>query len=154
MQILKVLFRTVTLLHRAFCICSSWPLFHIEIEKLRLNLHRNGYCRNFIDKCIERFLNSVVVPKTRLKVDEPKTVTIVLPYLGKLSLDVRARLLKLFKFAYPSLRCRVVFRTVSRVSNYFPFKDRFPLSLTSSCVYKFICGNCNITYIGKTSRHF
>ncbi len=60
-----------TLLHRAFCICSSWSLFHIEVEKLRLILHRN-----FIDKCIERFLNSVF---------KPRTVTIELLYLGKLS---------------------------------------------------------------------
>ncbi len=73
--------------------------------------------------------------------------------LSEIPLCSHTRLLKLFKFAYPNLRCRVVFQTVSRISNYFPFKDRFPLCLQSGLVYKTIFANCNISYIGKTSRH-
>ena len=35
----------------------------------------------------------------------------------------------------------------------FHFKDVIPKELQSHLVYKFTCGNCNLTYYGKTKRH-
>ena len=40
-----------------------------------------------------------------------------------------------------------------RISNFFKFKDRPSKGLRSNVVYKFLCGNCNVTYYGKTIRH-
>ncbi len=40
-----------------------------------------------------------------------------------------------------------------RLSGLFPFKDKLPLSLKSSVVYKFQCGGCRAIYYGKTVRH-
>ena len=37
--------------------------------------------------------------------------------------------------------------------NFFKFKDRPSKKLRSGFVYKFSCGNCNVTYYGKTMRH-
>ena len=36
----------------------------------------------------------------------------------------------------------------------FPFKDPIPDDLKSNIVYKYMCGICNSTYIGETTRHF
>ena len=35
----------------------------------------------------------------------------------------------------------------------FHFKNVIPKELQSHLVYKFTCGNCNITYYGKNKRH-
>ena len=35
----------------------------------------------------------------------------------------------------------------------FHFKDVIPKELPSHLVYKFTCGNCNLTYYAKTKRH-
>ena len=38
--------------------------------------------------------------------------------------------------------------------NYFRFKDFDPETIPSSLIYKFSCGSCTASYIGKTYRHF
>ena len=47
----------------------------------------------------------------------------------------------------------MIFRTSIRLSNFFKFKDRPSKALRSLVVYKFLCGSCNATYYGETSRH-
>ena len=42
----------------------------------------------------------------------------------------------------------------NRLSSLFRFKDVIPKELQSHLVYKFPCSNCNVTYYGKTDRHF
>ena len=46
-----------TLLHRAFKLCSSFELFHWEIEKLKTIFKSNGYPKIFVDLCIEKYLD-------------------------------------------------------------------------------------------------
>ena len=59
----------------------------------------------------------------------------------------------LFKKCLPQVKCRFVFKSTVRLSNLFPYKDRVPFALKSGVVYKYQCGGCNATYIGKTKRH-
>ena len=40
-----------------------------------------------------------------------------------------------------------------KLGNLFNFKDRLSPKCLSQVVYKFSCGDCTITYIGKTTRH-
>ena len=82
-----------------------------------------------------------------------REVRIVLPYLGFLSLQVRTRLEKVFRKCLPCCNLRVIFKSSTRISNFFKFKDRPSKGLRSNVVYKFLCGNCNVTYYGKTIRH-
>ena len=46
------------------------------------------------------------------------------------------------------------FQTNNRLKNYFRFKDFVPEALRSNLIYKFLCGSCTASYIGKTYRHF
>ena len=48
---------------------------------------------------------------------------------------------------------RVIFQTNNRLRNYFRFKDSVHETLQSNLIYKFSCGNCTASYIGKTYRH-
>ena len=43
---------------------------------------------------------------------------------------------------------------MQRLSTFFRFKDRIPLSLRSRIVYKYKCQCCNALYVGETVRHF
>ena len=42
---------------------------------------------------------------------------------------------------------------MQRLSTFFRFKDRIPLSLRSRIVYKYKCQCCNALYVGETVRH-
>ena len=54
----------------------------------------------------------------------------------------------------PTCKLKIVFRSATRLKNYFKFKDVIPKELLSGIVYRFCCGGCNATYYGKTIRHF
>ena len=54
----------------------------------------------------------------------------------------------------PNCNLIVVFTSNTRLRKGFSFKDRIPEVLRSHLIYKFQCGNCNISYVGKTYRHF
>ena len=81
-----------TLLHRSFRSCSSYENFHREIEILKSIFKHNNYPKNFVNQCVKKFLNKLFIKKD-LNFMVPNTdLTFVLPYLGKLSLNLRTRL--------------------------------------------------------------
>ena len=69
-------------------------------------------------------------------------------------MQLRTRLEKLFSNKVPTCKPKIVFRSATRLKNYFKFKDVIPKELLSGIVYRFRCGGCNATYYGKTIRHF
>ena len=48
----------------------------------------------------------------------------------------------------------IIFQTNNRLRNYFHFKDSVHETLRSDLIYKFSCGSCTASYIGKTYRQF
>ena len=80
-------------------------------------------------------------------------MTIVLPYLGKLSLEIRNRLRKYVNKYMSNCSLMVIFKSRRRLRNIFRFKDTLPDVLQSFVVYRYTCGTCNCSYIGKTDRH-
>ena len=51
-------------------------------------------------------------------------------------------------------KLRVIFQTNNRPKNYFRFKDFVPETSRSNLIYKFSCGSCTASYIGKTYKYF
>ena len=51
-------------------------------------------------------------------------------------------------------KLRVIFQTNNRLKNYSRCKEFVPETLRSNLIYKFSCGSCTASYIGKTYRHF
>ena len=84
--------------------------------------------------------------------DEKKTLTLVPPFLGKLSLQTRTKLQKVLKRTLSCSKIQIVFKNQINLSNVFHFKDRLPYHLMPCAVYKFRCGRCNASYYGKTDR--
>ena len=104
-----------------------------------------------MDQCIPAFLNKCH-KKPRHTV-EKRSQVIVLPYLGKLSLEIRSRLKKYVSKHISNVKLMIIFRSQRRLKTLFKFKDSLPDELQSFIVYKFTCGACNSSYVGKTDRH-
>ena len=127
--------------------------FHHKIDKLKSILYKNSYPRDLVDKCIKEFLDKILAPKPVVSTVPKKNLVIALPYLGKLSHQIRTRINRIMENRLPYCNIRFVFQTKCNISNFFTFKDKITSFLRSGIVYKFQCGSCNATYYGKTKRH-
>ena len=130
------------------------PNFHQEICKVKDIFLKNGYNERFFDKCVKTFLKKVFIPKRIIKTAEEKQVTIVLPYMGMTSTELKVKLHKTFKQLLPACDLTVIFKVSLHMKNYFNFKDKIMRELPSLLVYNFKCNNYNAKYIGKTKRHY
>jgi len=144
------------LLFRIYSLCSNWGIIHEEITKIKKILMENNYPLNFINNCIKRFLDQRVERKVVVPQDVAPTkeeFTISLPFLGNQSNTMKKKLTQTFSDLYPSGKIKIVFRSGIKIGSFFKFKDSIPSHILSLVVYKFSCGGCNSTYIGKTKRH-
>ncbi len=142
-----------TLLFRCLKLSSTSDIFHKEVERLRSILAKNAYPLEFVDQCISAFLNKTFKKKQPTSGCERRPETIVLPYLGKLSLEIRNRIRKYVNKHIKSCKFTVVFRSQRRLRTLFRFKDSIPHALQSYVLYRYKCGTCNSSYVGKTNRH-
>ena len=67
---------------------------------------------------------------------------LVLPYLGPLSLQNRAKLRQSFKGILSCCKLQIVFKSQNKLANAFRFKYLIPKELTSGVVHKCHCGLC------------
>ena len=79
-----------TLLFRLFKLFSNFELLHQEILNLKDIFKRNGYPCNFIDICIKRFLNHVLIDEKICALAPKKELVCVLSFIGKKSLYLRS----------------------------------------------------------------
>ena len=82
-----------------------------------------------------------------------KTLFLVLPYLGPLSLQTRTKLRKSLKGILNCCKLQIVFKSQNKLAKAFCFKDCISKELTSGVVYKFQCWLCNESYYGECERH-
>ena len=102
--------------------------------------------KNVLGKVLTQQVVVSTVPKQDLM--------ILLPYLGKLLLQIHTRINCVMKKKLPHCNFRIVFQSECKLISFFTFKDKTRISLCSSTVYKLKCRGCNATYYGKTKRHY
>ena len=141
------------LLHRIFNICSSYENFHIQLEVVRKLFNLNGFPSRTFDHLVRRFLNNIFEPKPTILTVPKKIIYFCLPFTGSHSLQFRTQITRLCNAAYPHLNIRFVFRSSTRISSFFPFKDKVPKFLRSGVVHLFKCRCCSASYVGQTTRH-
>ena len=157
--------------------CSDFIKFHHKVDKWKSILSKNSYSRYLVDKCIKESLNKILAPKTTVSTVPTEDLVIALPYLSKLSLQIRKRINPIMKNNLP-YNLWLVFQIECKTSNFFSFKDRIPsffhcivlireirvsentfsgifyAVLCSGVVYYFQCGGYDATYYGKSKDHF
>ena len=143
-----------TLLYRAYMINSSFTGLHDEVEKLKGIFRKNGYPPSFIDRCVLRFFDKIHEKKVLVHTVPKMEVSIILPFLGTTSTNIKNNLVKSFKNILPFCNIKVIYKTTNRLSTYFKYKDTFPKSLASGILYKYSCSKCNLSYIGYTARYW
>ena len=143
-----------TLLHRSFRLCSNYENFHQEIETLKSILKHNSYPHNLVNHCIKKFLNKLFVQRGFNFMVPKRELICVLPYLGKVSLDLRTRLRQTIERNLPFCKLKIIFRSKCRLNTLFHFKDSLEKKIRSGIIYRYTCSNCKVTYYGKTFRHF
>ena len=141
------------LLHRIFNLCSNYENFYVQLEVVRKLFNLNGFPSHMFDQLVRRFLNKIFEPKPVVHTAPKKTVYFCLPFTGSHSLQIRTQITRLCNAAYPHLNIRFVFRSSTRISSFFPFKDKVPKFLKSGVVYLFKCRRCSASYVGQTTRH-
>ena len=117
------------LVFRCFSICSNWTNFHNELVFLKDIFFKNGYPISFIDKCFKTFLDQLYLKRPQVLIAEKKTLTLVLNFLGKLSLQTRTKLQKVLKRTLSCSKIQIVFKNQINLSNVFRFNDRLPYFL-------------------------
>ena len=142
-----------TLAYRCFRICSSWIKLHNELVCLKETFLKNGCPEDFINKCFKKFLDNMHIVKETTLTVEKKSLVLVLPYLGSISLQTRTKLKKSLKNILNCCKLQIVFKNKTRLGNNFHFQDQIPKDLTSGVVDKFQCGLCNESYYGECIRH-
>ena len=126
-----------TLLFGTFSVVSDFSRFHSEVYHLIEILKKNAFPIKLIDSCIKHFLNKRLTEKPVTLTADKKDLVIVLSFLGELSLDLRTRLRNSISKSLPFCKIRVIFKSSTRISNFFQFKDKMPYCLRSNVVYKF-----------------
>ena len=126
------------LLHRIFHLCSSYENFHAELKVVRKLFNLNGFPTHMFDHIVRHFLNNLFKPKPPL-LTVPKKIYFCLPFTGSHSLQIRTQISGVCSAAYPHLNIRFVFHSSTRISSFFPFKDKLPKFLRSGVVHLFKC---------------
>ena len=118
------------------------------------NLDKKRLPAWLVDKCIKEFLDKKLESKPLLSTVLKKDLVTTLPCLGKLSLQIHTRIKSLMKSKLPYYYLWFAFRTKCKINNFCISKDRIPLFLRSTILYKFQGGGCNATYYQKPRYHF
>ena len=69
---------------------------------------KNGCSERFTDKCDKTFLNEVFIAQRIIQTAEKKQMTIVLPYIGMISTELKVKLRKKYKKLLPAFDLRVI----------------------------------------------
>ena len=128
-----------TLLHRSFRLCSSYESFHREIETLKLIFKHNNYPQNNVNQCIKKFLNKLFIKKDLNFMVPKRELIFVLPYLGKLSLDLRTRCRRTIERDLPYCKLKKIFRSKCRLNTLFRLKDPLEKKIRSGIIYRYTC---------------
>ena len=107
-----------------------------------------------ITDCIQKILTKRSTPQSNVVKEEVKMLRLIIPFLGRSSLELKKHLENVFKRNLPSgYKLCVIFKSQTKVHQFFSFKDKLPKLMLSHIVYKYTCDCCKAFYYGITERH-
>ena len=92
---------------------------------LNLNgtFRRNGYPFNFTGVCNKRFLNNIFIDKKVYVLAPKKELVCMLPLIGKISFQLRSKLVKSAEINLSYCLLKVVFQSPYKLPTLFRFKN-------------------------------
>ncbi len=143
----------VTLIHRAYFICSDCLHINFEFQFLDSFFKHNCYPACIFQKSAYQFLNNIFKPKILIP-SVPKLVKYIsFPYLGFHSKCFEKQLTSILSKHVPFLELKLIFNNPYKIGSFFKFKDSLPLLMRSKVVYIFTCPKCTLgNYVGCTLR--
>ena len=169
-----------TLVYRAWHLSSSYHNLHIELTHILTLLLKNSFPLNLIyenfHKLITRHYSAnntkpiddnilidvrrlfLLAPTTHLTTDDQcllpplSYVIFSFPFIPHISPLIKKQLTTQVKKFFPHIQFRVILKPSFTIRHMFPYKDCFPFLMKPSVVYKYVCGKCELSYIGSTSR--
>ena len=142
----------LTLIHRAYRLCSNFKYLHEEFCFLKSFFKDNGFPTGMVDHSISKFLSNVYEPPLEIATASKLKQYITLPYFGVQSEKLRNQLCSLIAKFYPHMNINVILINRFTIGSFFKVKDRIPFASQSSVVYEFRCASCDASYIGSTIR--
>ena len=146
-----------TLLHRAFNISSTWPIFHQEINNIRQALTNNNFPINLIDKSINSFLQNKFNPMS----SNQKEI-IKLFYKNNMTNNYKQEEKTLRKIlqnhvkpthANTDVKLEIFYKN-KKLKNLIIKNNSQPNTDNANVVYQFSCNEtgCTSSYIGYTTN--
>ena len=114
------------LVYRVFHIASSYEIFQDDLEVLKARFLKNGFSSILFELTVGNFLDKLYTPKELVTTVKRIRVTMVLPYLGPISVFIKRRVTKLVSKFYPLVDLKIIYRRGRTIGSLFPYKDRFP----------------------------
>ena len=103
--------------------------FDLELVKSVDVFKSKGNPGNFINNWFKVFLDNKYRVREKVITVPKKTLFLVLPYLGLLSLQTRTKLRKSLKSILSCCKLQIVFKSQNKLAKAFRFKDRIPKEL-------------------------
>ena len=142
-----------TLVNRAYNISSSTRSFCMEISFIKSFFHINGYPSKLIKEQVESFISKKLDFRPSIPDVPRKPFYFTLPYFGHKSIQLSIQISKIIQENFFLLEPHAVQVNGNKIGNIFSYKDKLPLGLRSSVIYKYCCPHeCGSAYVGSTVR--
>ena len=135
-------------------ICSTFTSLNKEFSFLVEYFHRNGYSKYLVYRQIRNFVAKVQNPTPLILTAAKRKIFVPFPYHGAQADKMKDEILELIEKIFPQIDFYLAFSNRSTIGSLFHYKERLPLMLRSSLIYKFCCARCaSGTYVGSTVRN-
>ena len=123
-----------TLVYRCFKICSDWTKFNEELNFLKQIFLKNRYPQSFMHSCFKTIFDKPFTKSPEISTVEKKSLILLLPYLGNISLQTTTKLKKSFKGVLNCRKLQIFFKSQRKLANVSRFKDLLPYDVVSGVV--------------------
>ena len=142
-----------TLLSRAFKLSSSYLIFHKEVEFLKNFFNNNGYSDNIFYKSVSKILNKFMSVERHERKQDDQIIYFRFPFISnKINKLIEITTKQITKQYFKNITIRMVFFNNRKIGSLINHKESFADKMCSMIVYKFACPECNMEYVGSSTK--